>query len=97
MFSWNVVNKNFPAKENLRKKKTLEEAKCPICQQEEEFVIHMIWNCPAAVDVWAKGNSPVSKWKSYEGDVMRLWTKIYLRLRKTKVEETVVIMRRIWL
>jgi hypothetical protein len=32
-----------------------EEPYCPICEKEPETVLHALWGCPAAADVW--GNS----------------------------------------
>lgn len=60
-------------------------------------MIHILWCCPSAADIWVENNSPVKKWAIDEGDFMTLWDKMSNGLKKEKLEWTVVIMHRIWL
>lgn len=50
-FLWRAINNILPSKENLLKRKITRDPKCPICQMEDEFVIHALWSCPTISDV----------------------------------------------
>jgi hypothetical protein len=34
------------------RKKVVKEPYCPICEKEPETVLHALWACPAAADIW---------------------------------------------
>jgi hypothetical protein len=55
MFMWRVCNDLLPTKCNLLKRKMVEDSSCPCCCREEETVVHVLWSCPAAQDVWGGG------------------------------------------
>lgn len=59
-------------------------------------MIEALWSYLAASDVWTKNASPVKKWKSSGMEFVQLWIDLYRRLTKEKLEETMVIMKRIW-
>jgi ribonuclease HI len=52
---WRACHNLLPTKDNLLRRKVVNEPLCPICEKEPETVIHALWDCPAAMDVW--GNS----------------------------------------
>lgn len=51
-FMWRACKNLLPTKENLMKKKVIEEPLCPICKFEIESTFHVLWDCVAAQDVW---------------------------------------------
>ncbi|XP_035543621.1 uncharacterized protein LOC118347698 [Juglans regia] len=53
IFLWKVGNNLLPTKENLFKRKIVTEKSCTICFAESETIMHAIWECPAANDIWA--------------------------------------------
>ena len=90
-------SKLLPTKRNLFFKKIVDNPLCPICSKEEESVIHVLWDCLAANDVWASGLSGVQKWKRGEGDFLRLWVNMSEVFEKDKLEKIVVMLRKVWL
>ena len=56
MFMWRACNDLLPTKCNLVKRKMVEDCICPCCYREEETVVHVLWSCPAAQDVWGSGS-----------------------------------------
>jgi hypothetical protein len=52
MFLWRACKNILPTKENLFKRKVLKDAICMFCSQEVESTRHVLWDCPAAMDVW---------------------------------------------
>lgn len=64
-----ALNNILPTKDNLSKKQVIGNVFRPICKQEEESVVHVLWSCPASGDVWGEATSPVQKWMSSFGSL----------------------------
>ncbi|XP_042984282.1 uncharacterized protein LOC122313374 [Carya illinoinensis] len=92
-----AINNCLPTKWNLYKRRVTKDPLCPICVNKEETVCHVLWNCPAAVDVWAEVNSPVQKWPTGETDLGQLWNKVVERCGEDEVVLIATVMRNIWL
>ncbi|XP_042978176.1 uncharacterized protein LOC122308928 [Carya illinoinensis] len=97
LFIWRVANNLLPTKENLYKRKVIEEKMCPLCDAEEETIMHALWECPAANNLWGNNESCVKKWARFELNFMTLWEKFMDRLTKDQLEEMVVLLRKVWL
>ncbi|XP_041027010.1 uncharacterized protein LOC121267230 [Juglans microcarpa x Juglans regia] len=82
-------------KESIQKECT-GDPRCPICLQNEESVVHVLWSCPASTDVWAERGSPVHKWNSNGGGFEELWQEMVRKLRQSELERVVAIMHSIW-
>ncbi|XP_041020460.1 uncharacterized protein LOC121262109 [Juglans microcarpa x Juglans regia] len=96
-FLWKAANELLPTKRNLFHRKIVENPLCPICFRDEESVIHALWKCPAANDVWANGLSGIHKWKREGVDLLTLRGKMMKVLEKATLEEPAVILRKVWL
>ncbi|XP_040987653.1 uncharacterized protein LOC121235369 [Juglans microcarpa x Juglans regia] len=97
LFLWKATNELLPTKKNLFQRKVVEDPFYPVCLKEEESVIHVLWECPAANDVWKNGLIGVSKWKMEGGDFLGLWERLMGGLDKFKLEEKAVHLRKVWL
>ena len=53
VFGWRACNDILPTKQNLSKRKIIEDEMCRICMRFPESAIHALWECEAAKDVWA--------------------------------------------
>ncbi|KAF5460460.1 hypothetical protein F2P56_020324 [Juglans regia] len=60
-FLWRACLESLPTRFNLAKKQICESSKCPICLSEIETVIHILRNCPSAMDVWSQGQFGLQK------------------------------------
>ncbi|KAF5445530.1 hypothetical protein F2P56_034576 [Juglans regia] len=96
-FLWKALNNCLPTNENLYRRKVVKKPVCPICLREDETVCHVLWSCPATMDVWAEKESPVQKWKSSEVDLAEVWRKLIAELPLDSMEMVVSVMRYIWL
>ena len=54
VFGWRACNEISPTKMNLAKRRIIEEAACPICTRFPKSAVHVLWECDAAQDVWAR-------------------------------------------
>ena len=53
VFGWRACLNILPSKVNLVRRQILKEDRCGLCQRCLESVIHAVWECSAAQDVWA--------------------------------------------
>jgi hypothetical protein len=51
-FIWRVCHDILPTRDNLLRRKVVTDPSCPMCGLEVETPIHLLWNCPSAMDVW---------------------------------------------
>lgn len=70
---------------------------CPCCCREQETVVHVLWSCPAAQDVWGIGSMIFQKC-AFNGDMIMQFMEFCLdRLKIEELNLMAVIARRIWL
>ncbi|KAF5458381.1 hypothetical protein F2P56_022412 [Juglans regia] len=96
LFMWRAVSDLLPTRKNLLKKKIVEDPLCPICNSNEETISHVMWSCPATVDVWGDTRSPISKWPSGDCNFEQKWLDLCRVMDQESIEKVAVIMRGIW-
>ena len=62
LFFWRACQNLLPTKENLLKRKVINDPFCPICERDLEIVLHVIWECPTARDVWGCSDRKFQKY-----------------------------------
>jgi hypothetical protein len=76
---WRACQDFFPTKDNLFRRKVVDDPNCPICEREKETIYHTLWQCPSAQDVWSGSCSKIQKSSFLSLDFLRvakeLWTK----------------------
>ncbi|XP_042939386.1 uncharacterized protein LOC122274411 [Carya illinoinensis] len=92
-----VYERALATKKNLWKRKAVENASCPICGFEEETAMHVMWQCPAARDIWIGSIQVIQKWSSVEDNFLILWEKLIDKLTDKELELVAVLMRLLWL
>ena len=48
IFSWRACLNILPTQGNLARRRVVEEARCCVCQNEVESVLHVLWGCGVA-------------------------------------------------
>ncbi|XP_062171126.1 uncharacterized protein LOC133876913 [Alnus glutinosa] len=71
-FLWRACQNALPTKQNLLRKGVVENDICPCCQLDVESVIHALWCCPGAQDVWGCGPVLCQKCPSSFSDMAEL-------------------------
>ena len=74
VFVWRACQEILPMKGNLARRRIIKDGRCKACKQETKMVLHALWGCGVACDVWA----------GYQGRIQRGWeakriSSIYLR------------------
>lgn len=54
-FLWRACHEILPTKANLCSRKVTMDSCCPVCERADETTYHVLWQCPAARDVWSAG------------------------------------------
>lgn len=75
----------------------MEESMCSCCWREEETMVHVLWSCLVAQDLWGSGYMIFQKC-AFTGDGIMQFMEFYLdRLKIEELNLMAVIARRIWL
>ena len=96
MFLWRACHNLLPTKVNLRKRGVCENSFCPICLAENETVEHIIWECPAANDVWGGAQIKLQKSICSGGNFFQIFSGIISRCATEEVELFAIVAQRIW-
>lgn len=96
-FIWKVCYDILPTRLNLVKRKFSDQVMCPICNIENESLIHILCECPAATDVWGETRSPLRKWRATASSFMELWTEILINTPIKTQELCALICCNLWL
>ncbi|XP_059451001.1 uncharacterized protein LOC132181785 [Corylus avellana] len=60
-FFWRACHEILPTRDNLWRRKVIDDPRCPICESKEESTFHILWQCQSAKDVWGVGNLKFQK------------------------------------
>ena len=96
-FLWRASQEILPTKGNLWRRKIMDDPLCPICGLTEETTFHILWQCPAAMDVWSLGSVKIHKC-SFAGPSFR--QVVVGIMQKCEAEDVVLfvgLVRRIWM
>jgi hypothetical protein len=96
-FLWRACQNVLPTKQNLLRKGVVDNDLCPCCHSEVESVIHALWECPGAQDVWGCGPILFQKCPSFFADMIELVSYLFTRLNDDLMSLTVTVFHRIWL
>ena len=79
---------------NQVRRQVLQVDRCEICQRCPETVIHAIWECSAAQDVWAGSTTRIGKCDGENDDFTQLFQ---FMMAKLSVEELKTFIVQSWL
>ena len=86
IFGWRVCQNILPTKDALFRRKITEDGGCEVCKGETESVLHMLWECRVAQDVWAGCLGKLQKSVLRHWDVMQLFEDMMDRLPTDDIE-----------
>ena len=89
VFGWRVCQDILPTRENLA-------ITCGLCRQNTESVLHVMWECGAAQDVWAASRICLQKCARSQSDILRLVEDLMDRLTANELELFLVQCWIIW-
>ena len=63
----------------------MEDSSCKLCRQDVESVLHILWECGVAQDVWAGSKVCLQKCTTNRGDILQLVDDLMDRFVNTKL------------
>ncbi|XP_042990763.1 uncharacterized protein LOC122317788 [Carya illinoinensis] len=96
LFMWKACNNNLPTKQNLFRKRIVEELDCPICLHEVESIEHDIWECESLRDVWGLCSMKVQKRSLQNQSFRELVFDLLEEMDDEILIEMVVMAWRLW-
>jgi ribonuclease HI len=97
MFLWKACNNILPDKENLFKRKCVNDPLCVICGLQVESVGHVLWSSASAKDVWLECCRRIQKSTSDEDDFLNIFEKLMGKLETEEVSFMACVARQVWL
>jgi ribonuclease HI len=94
---WRACQDILPTRDKLFRRKVISDPSCPICGLEAETIIHILWQCPSAQDVWSEGCIKVQKSSCSDLDFLQVAERILEKCDMEEFQNFVIVTRRIWL
>ena len=96
VFGWRACNEILPTKLNLSKTKMIVDAMCPIGLRFLESVVHALWECGLARDVWAGSLKILQKGGLGMVDMLQLMEYLMEQVESHDMEAVLVQAWLIW-
>lgn len=74
-FLWLCHHRNIPVREVLANRGVQCDATCPLCRNASETAIHLLRECPYAMQIWRKVGIPTPLEASYNLEMLQ-WLKV---------------------
>jgi hypothetical protein len=87
----------LPTKQNLLKKHVVKDDLCPYCKIQEESILHALWSCFSARDVWGSGSMVFQKCPYSFPSIIELVSFLFNRLDDDFLSLMVAVFRSIWM
>ncbi|XP_075666035.1 uncharacterized protein LOC142635854 [Castanea sativa] len=94
IFGWRVCHDILPTRENLARKRIIEDRTCEICTRGDESALHVLWECSVAQDVWA---GSIRKLQKGICEVREIRQLVESMIHKLNLEELELFFVQAWL
>lgn len=96
VFLWWACNSILPTKENFKRKGVVTDDLCSIWSIGQETVVHILWECQSARDVWGCCGRGLQKRHSQEDDFLKLVENLTAVLSREDLGLFAVTAKGIW-
>ena len=96
IFRWRACHGILTTRFNSAKRNIIVETGCPICLQSPETEVHVLWECPAAQDVWVGSRTKLQNCPLGQQDMLQLFDYLMNRLEPEEVELFLVQAWMLW-
>lgn len=87
---------SFAGKDNLARRKIIQDPGCPVCGLEAETPYHILWGCSSAMDVWSAGERVFQKFVADVGNFRELAEGFFEKCNKDVFRLFAETARQIW-
>ncbi|KAF5475420.1 hypothetical protein F2P56_007226, partial [Juglans regia] len=96
VYLWRACLDALPTQSKLFQKRIVDHPLCPICNLEEETVVHVLWGCEAARDVWSQCSIKLQKCYLPQSSMLHLVEAIIVSMAPDVLQEFIIVAKRIW-
>ena len=96
-FLWRVCHESLPTRQNLQRRKVIEDAFCLFYKMEDETAIHILWQCSSARDVWCVGPKKLQKSMDEGRDFLGVVEAVLAKCSPEDIGFFAGAARRLWL
>lgn len=96
VFGWRAYHNILPTHVNLAQKQIIQDNRCEACKTEPETVIHALWNCGMAQDVWAGCSALLQNCLVEQDDMLQLMDEVINRLPFDELGQFLVQAWLVW-
>ena len=93
---WRAYHETLQTYHHLHRRRIRSSGLCPICQQEDETTMHILWQCPIARNTWALLPGRMQKLPNHGGEFSLFMQKLFSDFSKETIEDWAVITWSIW-
>lgn len=90
VFGWRGCHNILPTRDNLVRRKILEDDGCMLYSRMAETGVHALWECAVAKDVWSSSMIRLQKCGQDQQDVLQLFQELMERLSTAEFEAFLV-------
>ncbi|KAK9989376.1 hypothetical protein SO802_029615 [Lithocarpus litseifolius] len=95
-FIWRASSDILPTRANLARRKIPIDPKCVICGSSDETVLHILWQCPLAQNVWTLVKGKLQKCDSSARTFLCLAQTLMGKLSRKELEAWAMVAWSIW-
>ena len=95
-FVWRASSDILPTRANLARRRVPIDPKCAVCGSSDETVLHILWQCPLARNVWALVKGKLQKCDSSARTFFNLAQTLKERLSRKEFELWAMVAWSIW-
>ena len=96
VFGWRACHEILPTHVSLARRRIISDSMCHCCISLPKSIVHTIWECGAAQDVWAGSSINLQKCSTNQCDVIQLFEFLFDRLFDADFELFLVQSWLIW-
>jgi hypothetical protein len=96
-FLWRACHDTLPTRDNLKCRGIDLVHSCIFCSSEWETVMHILWSCPSALNVWGDCGKKIGKCSNTGNLFLEVLEFMFDNFVPEEVEFFVDIARRLWI
>jgi hypothetical protein len=96
VFMWRACKNILHTKDNLFKRGVVKDDICFMCGNEGETVMHIIWECPSAVDIWGACRGKIQKSSFHGSCFLDVFEHLLSRCSYDEVCLFAILSKKIW-
>jgi hypothetical protein len=95
-FLWRACRNILPTKDNLLRRGVVKEDRCILCENGSETLIHVLWECPTAVDVWGACCKKIQKCSFLGNGFLDIFEQFLFRCSHEEVSLFAILAKKLW-